>query len=425
MAKGNHISDKDYVRMSGSAYDDLPPGRYDGAAGSWNVIEPKDAKLHDSYSGFDAAVFRNKDTNQIVVAFRGTEPKGGLSRTVPDVLTDYHDIVKGRFKELEETYSSPVKTAVAYLNPFRNAGSEHIQYSTNQFRRADQLVEALKEKYPNAEISLTGHSLGGALAQYAAAKHQVEAVTYSAPSVMNLLPDDLAKQAKQGKFDDLITNYVNPKDAIGAGALSEYERHVGSTYYINDDYVTANQEYEGALGAARRLKDTPFGVNHHSMKHYKFDEDGNISNELVNRLTGERLNASPRLPLIDRLAPDALPALFAGAMAGQPLFASLQASGLLGGSGGGLLQLRPQELMQVARTLQGHVEQFHHEAGAALSTIAQLLHTSQSRRLAAITEAASQDLRSTKEWYAAATRDIAEYIGRKAEEFHQADTGLA
>lgn len=424
MAKGKHISDKDYVRMSGSAYDDLPPGRYDGAAGSWNVIEPKQAKLHDSYSGFDAVVFRDKETKQIVVAFRGTEPEGGLSRTVPDVLTDYHDIVKGRFKDLEETYSSPFKTAVAYLNPFRNAGSEHVQYSTNQFRRADQLVDVLKEKYPDAEISLTGHSLGGALAQYAAAKHQVEAVTYSAPSVMNLLPDDLAKQAEQGKFDELITNYVNPKDAIGAGALSEYERHVGSTYYIGDDYATANREYEGAIGAARRLKDTPFGVNHHSMKHYTFDEGGNISNELVNRLTGERLNASPRLPLVDRLAPDALPALFASAM-GHPLFASLQASGLPGGKGGGLLQLRPQELMQVARTLQSHVEQFHHDAGAALGTIAQLLHTSQSRRLAAITEGASQDLHKTREWYAAATRDMAEYIGRKAEEFQRADTGLA
>ncbi|WP_354959413.1 lipase family protein [Bacillus sp. CECT 9360] len=45
----------------------------------------------------------------------------------------------------------------------------------------------------NARIHLTGHSLGGALASYAGAVHSVEAVTFSSPSVVNLLPEELQK----------------------------------------------------------------------------------------------------------------------------------------------------------------------------------------------------------------------------------------
>lgn len=66
MAQGKHITDEDYVKMSGSAYDDVPPGQYDGVEG-WKVVEPKKAMLHDKVSGFDAVVFRNEETNQVVV----------------------------------------------------------------------------------------------------------------------------------------------------------------------------------------------------------------------------------------------------------------------------------------------------------------------------------------------------------------------
>ncbi|WP_307434936.1 hypothetical protein [Bacillus sp. V2I10] len=42
------------------------------------------------------------------------------------------------------------------------------------------------KKYPDANISLTGHSLGDALVSYSAAMGNVEAVTFNSPSVVGL-----------------------------------------------------------------------------------------------------------------------------------------------------------------------------------------------------------------------------------------------
>ncbi|WP_019421230.1 hypothetical protein [Paenibacillus sp. OSY-SE] len=91
---------------------------------------------------------------------------------------------------------------------------------------------------------------------------------------MNLLPDGLAAQARSGDFDGQIINYVNPKDAIGAGPFEEYERHVGATYYLGEDFETANGKYDGMRGCIARFIDSISGDNYRSMEHYMFNADG-------------------------------------------------------------------------------------------------------------------------------------------------------
>lgn len=51
----------------------------------WEVLE--DYKSN-SISGFDAVTFYNKETNQAVIAYRGTEAGKDLSHALPDYLAD-------------------------------------------------------------------------------------------------------------------------------------------------------------------------------------------------------------------------------------------------------------------------------------------------------------------------------------------------
>lgn len=416
MTKKTRISDEDYWKMSSSAYDKVPPGAYDGVGGSWEVVEPKDATLHDSISGFDAVVYRNKDTKQVVVGFRGTEGTASLDRSLPDYKTDLNDVVLGKAKELEERFSSRENIILSYLDPRNNLEEDVRSYKHNQFRQADVLVRRVKEEYPEYGVTLTGHSLGGGLAQYAGAKNDVGAVTYSAPSVTNLLPDKLAEKAKSGEFDDKIINYVHPNDSIGAGALQEYDSHVGSTYYIGEDFRTANSDYKGIKGRIRRFIDSISGdKNFHSLDQYKFDKDGDIKNDLINQATGERLTISPRALL------EGDSVLLAGMSLGGGLVQAALGRTLGAIGGGKLIALRPEELSNVARTLEQHVGQFHDQAGSTVGSITKLIHTSQSKRIVAIAENTSRELSQMTEWYATNVQELAGYIDRKAEEFKAAD----
>ncbi|MNJ45366.1 Lipase (class 3) [compost metagenome] len=116
-----------------------------------------------------------------------------------------------------------------------------MNYRANQFYQAQELYDAVKKHYPTAEITSTGHSLGGALTQYVAVNNDIQGVTFSAPSVTNLLTDEQLEKLNNGEYDKQVINYVHPSDSVGAGALGEYKRHVGSTYYLNSDFQSANE----------------------------------------------------------------------------------------------------------------------------------------------------------------------------------------
>ncbi|WP_053784062.1 hypothetical protein [Paenibacillus xylanivorans] len=52
-----------------------------------------------------------------------------------------------------------------------------MDWENNQFHQAEELYEAVNEAYPDSDISLTGHCLGGGLAQYVAARQDVSGMT--------------------------------------------------------------------------------------------------------------------------------------------------------------------------------------------------------------------------------------------------------
>ena len=99
-------------------------------------------------SGFTAATYRNLETNEIIVSFGGT----GAGQE------DRNDII-------------------ANTQLFRMSGIEPWQqFSANVY------INSAIANYPDSDISITGHSLGGALAQYAGLNSGLKTVTFnSAP----------------------------------------------------------------------------------------------------------------------------------------------------------------------------------------------------------------------------------------------------
>lgn len=446
-----YISDKLYNKASQLAYNDVPPGKLteDGLEG-WSVVEPEGAKLH-RFSGFDAMVLRNDTTDQVVIAYRGTEAGGMNVAKGKDIYTDAVDVVGGRPKELESSLENPWKT-LWNDGPLKLA-SDKIQYENNQFHQAEELYEAVQKEYPGADISLTGHSLGGGLAQYVAARQDLPAVTYSAPSTLNSLSDELAAKVNNGEFDDQIINYVHPSDSVGAGGIDEYDRHIGSTYYLGSDFETANAKYNQILsipiggggkvlgvqlpyynleidtgkfyiGDLRRFYDSVFNgeTNYHSPSQYQFDENGHLKGPLVDRLSGEALNGSPRAEAYAR----ELAALNHLALKGGMGLGSLL-SRLVPGIGGaaagahGLIQLTPEELLAAARQMRQSAQGFSSESRSAVQFIETNIRTSQSRSLTPIAENTSTSLHGIQQWYEAAMLEIADYIDRKAQDFIAAD----
>lgn len=96
-----------------------------------------------------------------------------------------------------------------------------------QASAADQfywLVRGLYGMSNGSNISITGHSLGGALAQIVGSEENNYTVTFNAPGMAN-------QAAPYGSTN--VLNYVNMNDFIGS-----YGTHVGTTRYYLPDGIT-------------------------------------------------------------------------------------------------------------------------------------------------------------------------------------------
>lgn len=100
------------------------------------------------------------DFSHTIIAYAGTNQKD-----TKDIITDTENIVRGS-KEFN------VRT-----------GLNSSSHADSQFTSAEQFYQEVK-KIPDVKIdSVTGHSLGGALAQKIAAAHHLPAVTFSTAGV--------------------------------------------------------------------------------------------------------------------------------------------------------------------------------------------------------------------------------------------------
>jgi hypothetical protein len=114
---------------------------------------------------------------------------------------------------------------------------------------AVELLARIHEVYPNAHVYLTGHSLGGTVAQLLAAETSLPTATFDAPgagtfatdALLALAPLDHVRFASSGK----IVNYVTMGDYISSwGVPYGSVCTVGQPKTVNWDDVLGNHDHD-------------------------------------------------------------------------------------------------------------------------------------------------------------------------------------
>jgi len=164
------VTTTEYAQLSASVYDA-------GGAGNTNAnwIRVNPSSLAD---GFYAATFQNTATGEVVIAYRGTN---GPFDAVADV-----QLVAGQVPQ--------------------------------QFNEAKAYYDAVVAQYGPANVSVTGHSLGGAMASFVAASvgGTTTATAFNAPGIANVVtgvPGSYTNVTNYNTFFDPVSNL--PLNQIG------------------------------------------------------------------------------------------------------------------------------------------------------------------------------------------------------------------
>lgn len=407
-----NIQDLTYHDLSKAAYGKAKNVSviYPGGEQKWKPIKEKQFKLHDKDTGFDANVYINKDMKQIVIAYRGTSE-------AKDVKTDLHDVVLGEVKTNQEELK---KIEKGDIHPFLKNDPEYKkkiirEIDNSQFTQADELAIAVKDyvkqhkSLKDYEISTTGHSLGGAEAEYAAVKHSFKAVTWNAPDITHLLPDNLQKNVRKGNYTKQIVSYVNPKDVIGSGSFKEYESHTGQTVYINEDFDVANAQESNTF--ARFLNSVIASRGgYHLMKTagFGFDDYGNLNNLLIDGDTGKVLTRSPNFQ-----NPFTEPGEVTAASGGSRIDKQIK--------------LTPSKLKKLGKDFQEIGEKGAKPLPAAIEEVAEgskYATNPYTVKLQSILNQTGQILHSLHEFYQHDLSQTGEFIEKKAADFTEADARI-
>ncbi len=149
----------------------------------------------DDNTGFAAVALRHG--KEIIIAFRGTE--------------DFNVAIK----------EFSLRNAPDTKNDLVMWGKQQLP---GQAYRALMFYDTIKKKYPDNEILLTGHSLGGSLAQIVGSWRKVKTCTFNPYGTRNIL------ERANVKIDNAeIINYCNPLDPI---TESNGENQVGENYIL-------------------------------------------------------------------------------------------------------------------------------------------------------------------------------------------------
>ena len=212
-------------------------------------ISSKLEYLEDTYdekTGTSATAFRDKDTGEIILSYTGTNLESGL----------------------KEFYKDVIKTDVGEIG--FGSGSTH-------YEPAYKFYEKIREKYGD-NIMLTGHSLGGNIAQRVALKYNVQkTIVYNPAPLYTKFRQMLANLLSKGQErtgDIFLNNFTSstirtiayPMKIISNNILSVLS-FIPEEYEVNElektftgQIVTIRSEYDWLTHGAEFLNGKYIGI---------------------------------------------------------------------------------------------------------------------------------------------------------------------
>ncbi|BCG64299.1 MAG: hypothetical protein methR_P2072 [Methyloprofundus sp.] len=157
-----------YAQLADAIYDFS-----NNTIGAWQLIQQESKD-----SGMQAGLFNNNETGELVLAFRGTE-----SCEFPCSFA--------------ETKESVLDLAADALLSFGESGP--------QFRHAFNFAQQVLDNYPEYKITVTGHSLGGGLAQAVGAVFQLKTFAFNSAPV----PADFFVEHPTSLTADELNNIIH------------------------------------------------------------------------------------------------------------------------------------------------------------------------------------------------------------------------
>ena len=113
-----------------------------------------------------------------------------------------------------------------------------------------KIYDKVKREHPNADIVVTGHSLGGSLAEIVSGIRGNLAVTFNAYGIR-----DMFRERNVLKENNVV-NYVNEYDAV---SMVNGQNHIGEIYAVSNDCNNKleNHKAENMGDLSKRVQKTP------------------------------------------------------------------------------------------------------------------------------------------------------------------------